>query len=187
MSEPGGWIPDDATIAEANLTRFMAWLAETGRGQYANYQELWRKSVDDIEWFWDAVVKTLGIEFSTPYQQVLDATDPPFAKWFVGGRLNLANDCVFKHARGRSATHPAIIWEGEDEGQRRLTYADLKRDVAMLADALDRMGVQSGDRIESDGSTVVRELDRVPHEVDEDLLQPMPVRAHQDRIGRREQ
>ena len=55
MSEPGGWTPDEATLADANLTRFMAWLAETDRGEYDDYHELWAKSVDDIEWFWDAV------------------------------------------------------------------------------------------------------------------------------------
>src|ERR1700724_3724904 len=51
MSElSGGWIPDEATLADANLTRFMAWLAETDRGEYGDYHALLRKAVDDIEW-----------------------------------------------------------------------------------------------------------------------------------------
>ena len=135
------WKPDAATVQRSNLFRFLQ------QHQIADPDELLRRSQQEPEWFWDAMVKHLGIEFSTPYHKVLDDTDPAFAHWFVGGRLNLANDCVFKHARGRHATHPAIIWEGEDEGQRRLTYADLKRDVAMLADGLHRMGIGPGDAV----------------------------------------
>ena len=135
------WKPDAATVQRSNLFGF---LKQHG---LKDPDELLARSQEDPEWFWDAVVKHLGIEFSTPYTKVLDDSEPEFPKWFVGGRLNLANDCVFKHARGRLATHPAIIWEGEDEGQRRLTYADLKRDVAMLADALDGMGIGPGDAV----------------------------------------
>jgi acetyl-CoA synthetase len=135
------WKPDAATVQRSNLFGF---LQEHG---FKDPDELLRRSQDDPEWFWDAMVKHLGIEFSTPYTQVLDASEPEFPKWFVGGRLNLANDCVFKHARGRLATHTAIVWEGEDEGQRRLTYADLKRDVAMLADALASRGIGPGDAV----------------------------------------
>ena len=61
--------------------------------------ELLERSQRDPEWFWDAMVKQLGIEFSTPYTKVLDDSEPEFPEWFVGGRRNLAHDCVFKHAR----------------------------------------------------------------------------------------
>jgi acetyl-CoA synthetase len=135
------WKPDAATVQRSNLFAFLK------QHKMKDPDELLERSQQDPEWFWDAMVKHLKIEFSTPYTKVLDDTEPEFPKWFVGGRLNLANDCVFKHARGRLATHPAIIWEGEDEGQRRLTYADLKRDVAMLADALASRGVGPGDAV----------------------------------------
>ncbi|MCW2925288.1 MAG: acyl-CoA synthetase/AMP-acid ligase [Thermoleophilia bacterium] len=135
------WTPDAATVQRSNLFCFLQ-----SHG-IPDPDALLARSQADPEWFWDAMVKHLGIEFSTPYRQVLDDREPEFPEWFVGGQLNLANDCVFKHARGRLATHPAIIWEGEDEGQRRLTYADLKRDVAMLADAFDKMGIGPGDRV----------------------------------------
>jgi acetyl-CoA synthetase len=135
------WKPDAAVVQRSNLFAFL------GKHSIATPEQLLKRSQEQPEWFWDAMVKELGIEFSTPYTKVLDDTDPAFPTWFVGGRLNLAHDCVFKHARGRLATHPAIIWEGEDEGQRRLSYADLKRDVAMLADALVNMGVEAGDRV----------------------------------------
>ncbi len=135
------WKPDAATVQRSNLFGF---LKQHG---LKDPDELLARSQEDPEWFWEAMVKHLGIEFSTPYTKVLDDSEPEFPKWFVGGQLNLANDCVFKHARGRLATHPAIIWEGEDEGQRRLTYADLKRDVAMLADALATRGIGPGDAV----------------------------------------
>ncbi|MCB0880260.1 MAG: AMP-binding protein, partial [Thermoleophilia bacterium] len=135
------WKPDAATVQHSNLFGFLK------RHKLRDPDELLERSQSDPEWFWDAMVRELGIEFSTPYSKVLDDSEPEFATWFVGGKLNLANDCVFKHARGRLATHPAIIWEGEDEGQRRLTYADLKRDVAMLADALAGMGIGPGDAV----------------------------------------
>ncbi len=142
ITPPGfAWKPDAATVQRSNLFGF---LKQHGM---KDPDELLVRSQEDPEWFWDAVVKHLGIEFSTPYTKVLDDSEPEFPKWFVGGKLNLANDCVFKHARGRLATHPAIIWEGEDEGQRRLTYADLKRDVAMLADALAKLGIGPGDAV----------------------------------------
>lgn len=135
------WKPDVETVQNSNLLRFLT------KHSIKDPDALLARSQSDPEWFWDAVVDELGIEFMTPYSRILDDTEPEFPRWFVGGTLNLANDCVFKHARGRLASHPAIVWEGEDEGQRRLTYADLKRDVAMLADALSAMGVRAQDTV----------------------------------------
>ncbi|HJV04004.1 MAG TPA: acetyl-coenzyme A synthetase N-terminal domain-containing protein, partial [Actinomycetota bacterium] len=79
------WRPSEEYIERANVTRFMrAHGIET-------YEELVERSRDDIEWFWDAVVKDLGIEFFQPYDRVLDTSDGiPWARWFVGGKINLA-------------------------------------------------------------------------------------------------
>ena len=62
MTEPGGWTPDQDTIDNANLTRFIAWLSDTGRGDFADYHALWKASVADLGWFWDAVWKYFDIE-----------------------------------------------------------------------------------------------------------------------------
>ena len=111
MSElDGGWHPDEASLAAANLTHFMAWLAETGRGHYANYQELWAKSVDDIEWFWDAVWKYYDIQAATAPTAVLANRNMPGTEWFPGATLNYANE-VFRHATDQ---RPALIVAGED-------------------------------------------------------------------------
>ncbi len=71
MTEAGGWTPDKDTVEDANLTRFLAWLADTGRGDFADYHELWSKSVRDVEWFWDAVWHFFEIRASTPPTSVL--------------------------------------------------------------------------------------------------------------------
>ncbi|MBC7644330.1 MAG: AMP-binding protein [Thermoleophilia bacterium] len=135
------WAPSAEVAQRSNMLHFMR---EHG---FDSPEALVTRSQEDPAWFWDACVKHLGIEFSTPYRQVVDDSDPPFSKWFVGGKLNLAHDCVYKHALGRRAAHPAIIWEGEDEGTRRLTYADLRREVSLLADSLASLGIGPGDAV----------------------------------------
>ena len=61
----GGWAPDKDTVEHANLTRFLTWLADTGRGEFADYHQLWSESVRDVEWFWDAVWHFFGIRAMT--------------------------------------------------------------------------------------------------------------------------
>src|SRR5690348_13213762 len=87
------WRPYAALLEESNVARFMA--AES----IATFVELVARSIDEPEWFWDAVVRFLDLRFSTPYDRVLDVSDGvPWAKWFTGGRLNLAVSCVDKWA-----------------------------------------------------------------------------------------
>src|ERR1700737_1919356 len=106
MSEcDGGWSPDEATLAAANLTRFQSWLAETGRGEYANYQELWAKAVDEDAWVWDAVWNFYDIEADSPAPAGL--ADPPMrgAEWFPGATMNYASE-IWRHATDE---RPAMI------------------------------------------------------------------------------
>ena len=87
------WSPTSEYVERANVTRFMrAHGIETP-------QELVERSVDDVAWFWDAVVHDLDIEFLEPYQEVLDVSrGVEWATWFGGGRLNLAHQCVDRWA-----------------------------------------------------------------------------------------
>ena len=142
MTEPGGWIPDEATLAAANLTRFLAWLAETGRGHYANYHELWAKSVDDIEWFWGAIWKYYDIQAASPPRAVLGNRLMPGTEWFPGATLNYAAE-VFRHATDE---RPAVIVVGED-GSTDWSWARLQRETAAFAAYLRGLGVNSGDRV----------------------------------------
>ena len=135
------WNPSEEYIERANVTRFMR---ANGIG---SYDELVKRSTDDIEWFWDAVVRDLGIEFYEPYRRVLDTSDgKPWAKWFGGGKINLAHNCVDRWAE-RTPANPAVVWEGEEGEARTVSYAELQAMSNRLAHGLRELGVQKGDRV----------------------------------------
>jgi acetyl-CoA synthetase len=128
-------------VERANVTRFMR-----AHG-IESYDELVRRSTDDIEWFWDAVVKDLGIRFARPYDRVLDTSDGvPWARWFVGGTTNLATTCVDRWAE-ETPDAPAVLWEGEDGQVRRVTYAELREMADRLANGLRSLGVVELDAV----------------------------------------
>ncbi len=135
------WEPTREYIDNANVTRLMR------THGIEDYRELVTRSQSDIEWFWDAAVKDLGIDFSTPYDKILDDSQgAQWCRWFLGGAINLAQNTVFRHA----ATNPddrAIIWEGEDAEVRVYTYGDLARATAGAAQGLLRLGVQAGETV----------------------------------------
>jgi acetyl-CoA synthetase len=133
------WRPSPEYIANANVTRFMR------RHGIEDFHQLVVRSQEDIEWFWDAVVDDLGIDFFDRYTQVLDASrGPAWPRWFVGGTVNLAFNCVDRHASARPDAS-ALLWEGEDGEVRRLTYGELSAAVNRVANGLGRLGVGRGD------------------------------------------
>src|SRR6185503_14776737 len=136
------WKPTPEYVEHANVTRLMR---AHGVG---SIDELRRRSVEDMEWFWDAVVRDLGIEFTTPYERVLDSSGGiAWSKWFVGGHVNLTHNCVDRHALGDRADRVAIVSETEDGGGNRLTYAELKREVDAIAAGLRELGIGKGDPV----------------------------------------
>ena len=133
------WSPTPEYLERANVTRFMR---AHGIG---TYDELVRRSVEDVSWFWDAVVRDLAIEFFEPYEEVLDTSrGVEWATWFTGGRVNLAHQCVDRWS-GATPDAPAVVWEGEGGDTRTWTYADLRRETDRLARALLDLGVESKD------------------------------------------
>jgi acetyl-CoA synthetase len=111
------------------------------------YEELVERSRDDIEWFWDAVIRDLGIEFFRPYEQVLDTSDGvPWAKWFTGGEINLAHNCVDKWAE-RTPDRPAVVWEGEEGDGRTVGYRELREMADRLAGGLRELGLGPRDTV----------------------------------------
>ncbi len=94
--------------------------------------------------FWAEQARAL--DWMRPWDRVLD-WDLPHAKWFVGGQLNAAANCLDRHLLGPSRNKAAIIWEGEPGDRRVLTYWDLAREVRRAANALKRLGVRKGDRV----------------------------------------
>ncbi len=98
----------------------------------------------DPEGFWAEMAE--GLRWMRPYERVLE-WDPPHARWFLGGRLNVADNCLDRHCEGPRRNKAAIIWEGEAGDTRTLTYQQLRDDVARCANVLRSLGVARGDRV----------------------------------------
>ncbi len=133
------WTP---TLEAARQTRVMHFAEQHGIG---NYWDLVHRSAEEPEWFWDAVVRYLGIEFSRPYDRIVDESrGPEWSTWFVGGELNTAWNCV---GRWATATPDAIAVSAETEDGRtqELTYAELWDEVRRLANGLGSLGIAPGD------------------------------------------
>ncbi|HYY11490.1 MAG TPA: acetate--CoA ligase [Kineosporiaceae bacterium] len=95
--------------------------------------------------FWDRQARALT--WATPWAQTLDWSEAPFARWFVGGTLNVAYNCVDRHVEAGHGDRVAIHFEGEPGDTRTITYADLQREVSRAANALTALGVGKGDRV----------------------------------------
>ncbi|RBY78328.1 acetate--CoA ligase [Geodermatophilus sp. TF02-6] len=107
--------------------------------------EVYEEASRDRLAFWARQAERLTWEQT--WDQVLDWTNPPFAKWFVGGRLNVAYNCVDRHVEAGHGEQVAYHWEGEPGDRRTITYAQLKDEVCKAANALLELGVQAGDRV----------------------------------------
>jgi len=111
------------------------------------YEALHKESLEDPEGFWGKVDKDLGFVWFEPYTKVLDWSEAPYAKWFVGGKTNISYNCLDRHLTTWRKNRAAIIWEGEPGDSRTLTYQQLHREVCRFANALIEQGVQTGDRV----------------------------------------
>jgi len=107
--------------------------------------DLYEQAAADRLAFWDAQARNLT--WSSPWAQTLDWTDPPFAKWFVGGTLNVAYNCVDRHVEAGNGDRVALHFEGEPGDSRSITYAELQTEVSRAANALLALGVAAGDRV----------------------------------------
>ncbi len=140
--QPVVWQPDSAAMAASNLAAFMQ------RHGIASYPDLVRRARADVAWFWDAALENLGVEFYEPYSAVLETTDDPaFPRWCVGGRMNIVHNLLDKWQSTPVRDRDAIRWEGEEGQTRRLTYAELDREVGRCAAGLRALGLGKGDAI----------------------------------------
>jgi acetyl-CoA synthetase len=128
MSERRMFPPDPAFVAQATAG-----------------PELYAEAERDYVAFWDRLARE-RLAWDTPFETTLE-WEPPFAKWFVGGRLNLAYNCVDRHVEAGLGEKVAYHWIGEPGDARKLTYADLQAEVSKAANALLELGVQAGDRV----------------------------------------
>jgi acetyl-CoA synthetase len=135
------WTPSEETLARANVARLMR------RHGFQDYWELQRRSQSDLEWFWPAAIEDMGLEFSRPWDTVVDRSRGiEWATWFVGGKLNLAWNCVHRWGE-RRPDETAAVFAGEDGDRREWTFAELSRAVTRLAEGLVAVGVEPGDRV----------------------------------------
>ncbi|HTQ09056.1 MAG TPA: acetate--CoA ligase [Fimbriimonadaceae bacterium] len=106
--------------------------------------DIYERAARDPEAFWESWAKKL--DWFEPWHTICDF-QPPFAKWFVGGKLNAAYNCVDRHANGDRAGKTALLWEGEPGEIREFTYRELLAEVSKTANALKELGVAKGDRV----------------------------------------
>ena len=106
--------------------------------------DLFTEAAADREAFWARQAATL--EWFKPWTKILE-WNPPHAKWFSGGQLNVSTNCLDRHLKGPRRNKAAIIWEGEPGDRRVLTYWDLAREVGKAANGLKSLGIKRGDRV----------------------------------------
>src|SRR5690242_8981729 len=107
--------------------------------------DVYERAAQDRLGFWEEAARRLT--WDTDWDQVLDWSNPPFAKWFVGGKLNVAYNCLDRHVEAGHGDQVAYHWEGEPGDTRTITYAELTQEVCRAANALLELGVAAGDRV----------------------------------------
>jgi len=133
------WEPSREFIRQTNVWRFMERLGFRDRSAFLKF------SRDDPERFWDEIMREMGVEWFEPYRQTLDASrGPEWAQWFVGGKLNIAHNCLDRWA---DSGRIACIWEGESGETRAVSFAELRGDANRVANGLTALGLEPGDRV----------------------------------------
>jgi acetyl-CoA synthetase len=132
LKEDRVFTPEAAAAARARVTSLEA------------YEALARRAEEDPETFWAEVAGEL--DWFRPWDRVLE-WEPPVARWFSGGKLNLAHNCLDRHLGGPRRNKAALIWEGEPGDTRTLTYHELHREVCRFANVLETLGIGQGDRV----------------------------------------
>ena len=142
FSNPFVWYPNSDYIENARLTEFMR------AHHIADFTELMARSIQDMAWFTDAVLKFLDIRFYKPYTQVVDLSKGiAWPSWCVGGQMNIVHNCLDKYIGTPTEHLPALVWEGEDGQTQTLTYGELCVQVNQAAAALRSLGLGKGDAV----------------------------------------
>ena len=123
--------------------RFMADAHMKSREEY---DRLWKQSVEDPEKFWAERAEEM-LDWFEPFDKTI-GWDPPFAKFFSGGKINVSYNCLDRHVNSGKADKTALIWEGEPDGESKsYTFQELLKEVCTFANALKGLGVKKGDRV----------------------------------------
>ncbi|OLS40387.1 acetoacetate--CoA ligase [Bacillus sp. MRMR6] len=144
------WEPTQQLIEHSNMKKFMNWLEETRGVSFQSYQDLWNWSTMNIEGFWSAIWHFYEVQAKTPYEDVLPERKMPGAQWFPGATLNYAEH-IFRQTVPEK---PAIIYETEIRSQGELTWSELQKNTAAIAEYLKSVGVKPGDRVAAYASNI---------------------------------
>ncbi|MEM7251244.1 MAG: acetoacetate--CoA ligase [Pseudomonadota bacterium] len=136
------WEPREQDVLSANLTRFAAFINERHRLRLTNYHQLHDWSVQAPELFWAGIWAFCDVRASAVGTRILEGREMPGARWFPDAKLNFAENLL-----RRRDDAPALIFRGEDQRVRTVSFAELYDEVSAFAGALKRSGVQSGDRV----------------------------------------
>jgi acetyl-CoA synthetase len=128
----------------------------TANAHVKEYEALYRRSLDDPQGFW--AERASELEWFKPWDKVLDDSNPPFFKWFVGGKTNIVHNALDRHLKTWRKNKLALIWEGEPGDVRTFSYFALNREVSKFSNVLRSMGVKKGD-------IVTIYLPRIPEQV----------------------
>jgi acetoacetyl-CoA synthetase len=138
------WTPTTEMVSRARMTDFMRWAGERHGRRFADYSELWRWSVAEVEQFWADIWDYCGVRASRPYEQVLVSREMPGARWFAGAQLNYAENML---SRERDPDAIAVLHASELRPLQELSWGELSEQVAALANGLRALGVRRGDRV----------------------------------------
>jgi acetyl-CoA synthetase len=133
------WEPAREFIERTNVWRFLRRLGFHGREDFLRF------SREDPERFWDETMREMGVEWFHPYEKVLDVSrGPEWAEWFIGGKLNIAHNCLDRWA---STDRVACLWEAENGDTRTVTFRELRNEANRVANGLLALGLEPGDRV----------------------------------------
>jgi acetoacetyl-CoA synthetase len=148
------WQPSQADRERAEMTRYMRWAGERRGQPFADYDELWRWSVQDTSEFWASIWEFAGVRASRGYTRVLDAPRMPGARWFEGAELNYAENMLAGPASAAGSSpsadrseQVAVLHASEIRELGQLTWGELSAQVAAAAGGLRALGVGRGDRV----------------------------------------
>jgi acetoacetyl-CoA synthetase len=140
------WTPDPSRVAASRMSAFRTWLRERRGVDVADYAALWEWSTTDLAGFWGAFAEFCEVEFHEPPTRVLGADTMPGAEWFPGATLNYAEHAL-SAGPGKGDDDLAVLFDREDGRSARVTYGELRGQVAAMREALLELGVRRGDRV----------------------------------------
>ncbi|MEK9735158.1 MAG: acetyl-coenzyme A synthetase N-terminal domain-containing protein, partial [Paracoccaceae bacterium] len=139
------WSPSVERYQASTMAAFERYLSKKHELTFSDYNDMWRWSISDLNSFWGAISDFFELRFFEQPQKILNKRAMPGAEWFVGAKVNYADQLLSK--TDRLAEQVAFVSNSETFGRKELTWNNLKHSVASVAENFKKMGVTKGDRI----------------------------------------